>query len=107
VKRQRLSSMAAGFLLGGIAALVTIAPYVWFKPSGYPAFRQVYLGMSQQQMQQIFERNGITYECSTRGPSACYFSDFWREYRIGIDRGAGIVSRKSFTFKESRYVKLH
>ncbi len=102
ILKHILLSSLAGILLGVSVDVLFLSTDLIKYASKAEAFRQVRLGMSRQEMQSILSKKGV--QCispySVGGESViCKFSDFWREYHIGLSPARGEVARKSFAFR--------
>lgn len=97
----------AGFAIAAVLVSSLLGPRVYAQPSAYSPFKQIKLGMTRSQMEDILRARRIVFHCAdaSQNPAPCEFSDFWREYRIAVDSQAHRVNRKSFAFKRSRFIK--
>jgi hypothetical protein len=107
--KARLLAGLIGFLIVALIIACFLAPHVFARRSAEAAFQRIKLTMPKSQVEQILTEAGISCrwpDAAGTAPMACYFSDFWREYRIALNRKTNQVDRKSFGFKRSRSIAL-
>jgi hypothetical protein len=107
--KARLLAGFIGFILAALIIACFLAPHVFARRSVDAAFQRIKLTMPKSEVEQILTEAGISCrwpDATGTRPMACEFSDFWREYRIAVDRKTNQVDRKSFGFKRSRSIAL-
>ena len=87
-----LKAMLSGIVLGFTLNVY----YAWPILSRSRVFEQVSIGLSKEATVKILLDNQIRCGISTHQEDSCWFSDFWRDYQIGIDSGTQTVNRLSY-----------
>jgi hypothetical protein len=105
--RLNAAALAFGFLVTAALLTALLLPRLSAEKSAFPSFCRIRMAMSQGQVEGVLEDQKIS--CRWKGLASvgaiCEFADFWRDYRIVIDRRTDKVVRKTFTFKPFRFVR--
>lgn len=92
--------MIVGLLIGAASAILFLSVLVSMHLSDDDAFRQVQLGMSEEEFRKVIAARDIL--CEYAETRRCRFQDFWREYTIVLSGSPVVVSRKTYFFRRNQ-----